>query len=420
MEFNQLHLGTQEDDNRHRERRAPSISYSTFISESRINSTCKPALADKSISFNEGAYSHGKSIAKACSLPLSCTYTYTNTLSNTDELNRPLSADVHPPESVSQSNACFSMYDTPKKVASQSLDATPVWRSFTDLQLDSGNKMKPIAVPCIIPSHQSLTSPVNRPATHDVENKSVISHNSAVSIESETTYDIPRKSLTATPLCERDNRPQMPKYDPVAFGTASNECDSRDDLSLSLTLAPAVTCTSERTKPLSEMIKSHPLLKRQHVEHNSLSYANTQLQWTCKCGNSSPSPCSSCKAANVAPLKNDPTSSLGEIQSKVHDNTHRQGCLSTTFLESSTPIKQSDVTCSSYQGQTTEYSHVISASMNRAQTLIARNIQELKQLDCEQVSFLHVSQDGIHAQRLSDTQLQDYTSICTCRNHCAF
>ena len=407
LEFNQLHLGTQEDDNRHRERRVPSISYSTFISESRINSTCKPALDDKPISFNEGAYSHGKS--KAVS-PLSCIPTYTNTLPNTDELNRPLSAGVHPPELVSQSNAHFSMYDTPKKVASQSLDATPVWRSFTDLQLDSGNKMKPIAVPCIIPSHQSLTSPVNRPATHDVENKSVISHNSAVSIENETTYDIPRKSLKATPLCERDNHPQMPKYDPVAFGTASNECDSRDDLSLSLTLAPAVTCTGERTKPLSEMIKSHPLLKRQHVDHNSLSYPNTQLQCTCKCGNSSPSPCSSCKVAHVAPLKNDPTSLL--------DNTHQQGCLSTTFLESSTPIKQSDVTCTSYQRQTTEYSHVISASMNRAQTLIARNIQELKQLDCEQVSLFYVypmARMG-YMHSLNDTQLPAY--VHACRNHC--
>ena len=374
----------------------PSISYSTFISESRINPTCKPALDNKPVSFNEGPYSHSQNQLHPSVVP---TRTCTNTLPNTDELNRPLSAGFHPPELVSQSNAYSSTYDTPKKVASQSLDATPVWRSFTDLQLDSGNKMKPIAVPCIIPSHQSLTSPVNRPATHDVENKSMIPHNSVVSTNSETTYDIPRKSLKAMPLCERDKCLQMPKYDPVAVGTASNECDSRDASSSSLTLAPTFACTSEGTKPLSEMIKSHPLLNHQHVDHNSLSYA--KLQFTCKCGNSSPSSCSSCKAAYVSPLKNDPTSSsLGEMQSKVHNNTHQQGCLSTTFLESSIPTKQSDVACSSYQGQTTEYSHVISASMNRAQTLIARNIQELKQLDCEQVSFFFTC---MHS--LSDTQL---------------
>lgn len=377
MEFNQLPLGTQEDDIRLRERRLSSISYSTFISEPKIG---KPALGDKPTSVTEGPCSHGDGQNQSYSS------TCTSSLANTNEHTRPQS--VHPPcgmESVSQSNSYSSMYDTPKKVVYQSLDATPVRRSFTDLQLDNGNKMKPVAVPCIAPSHQPLTPPVNTPAIPDIENWSVTSRNHAVSIQSEISYDIPRKSLQAAPLCEREKQPQIPKHDPAAFGAASNECDTSGP---SFTLAPAVTRTSdERTKPLSEMIKSHPLLKHQQTDHNSLSYENTPLQCKLKCGSSSHSPSLGCKLKHVTPLKNDLiVPSHGEIQSKV---LNRTTCLSTTLLESSTPTKQNDVTGSSYQRQTAEYSQVVSASMNRAQTLIARNIQELKQLDCEQVSCMH-------------------------------
>ena len=369
VEFNQ----PREDDNRHRERRVPSISYSTFISESRVKSRsiCKPTLDDRPISFSEGP--HGCSNSQKQSHP---SVISACTLANTDGLHRPLSAGIHPPfgtESVTQTSTdAYSsqhyMYDTPKKLAYQPLDATPVWGSFTDHQLENGNKMKPIAVPpCVIPSHQSLTSPINKtcpPVPQDVENKSVPLHNTPVSTE---TYDIPRRISKTMPLCVGDTHLQMPNY-----GTASNECDSSDALSLtSLTLAPVVT--SDRTQPLSEMIKSHPLLKHQHVHGD-----HTPLQSTCKYGNRSSSPCSDCEVAHAALLKNDPTSSQGD---EVHDNKR---CLSTTLLESSTPTKRSDV--SSHQQQATEYSHVISASMNRVQTLIARNIQELKQLDCQQVS----------------------------------
>ena len=348
-----------------------SISYSTFISEPKIS---RPALDDKPISFSEGPCSHGNSQKQSY---LSGAPTRTSmSIASTDELNRPLSAGAHPPfcmELVSQPNS--SMYDTPKKVTSQSLEAASLWRSFADYQLNSGGKMKPTAVPCITPSHQSLTPPANRPATHDVESMSVRSHDDTISIESETTYDIPRK---VTPLHERDKCPQMPKYAPVAFGPVSSECDSRNS---TLILVPTASCTNERTKPLSEMIKSHPLLKHQQVEH--FSYENTPLQHTSTCG-FTPSPCSGCKTAHAIPLKNDQIlSSQGEMQPTVHNNIHQQGCLSTdTSLESS---NQSHVTHSPYEGQTIEYSQVISASMNRAQTLIARNIQELKQLDCEQV-----------------------------------
>jgi hypothetical protein len=353
----------------------PSISYSTFISEPRSS---KPILDDKPISFSETpAYSCGN--CQKQSYPSVDVTVGTNILGNADELNTPLRVNLHPPfgmESVSQSNSF--MYDTPKKVVSQSLGAT--------LVLDNGTKMKPTANPCITPSHQS--QPITKSDTRGVENKSVPSHNHAVSIASEITYDIPRTSIKAASLCEREKHPPMPKYyDPFAFGAASTEYDSGDASNL-LTLAAAVTCTKDRTKPLSEMINSHPLLKHQQVDHNSLSYENTPLQCTCKCGSSSPSPCSCCKVAHGTTLKSD------LIQSNLHDNTHQQGCLGTTILESSTPTKWNDATC---QGQTIEYSQVISASMNRAQTLIARNIQELKQLDCDQVfKFTHIQTCTAH------------------------
>ena len=354
-EFNQLHSGTPEDDNRLRERRVPSISYSTFISEPKY----------KPISFSESpAYSCGNSQMQSCP-------SVDVTVANADEPNRPLSVGLHPPfgmESVSQSNSNLSTYDTPKKVVSQSLSAA--------LVLDNGTKMKAIAIPCITPSHQSLTPPINRPASHNGENKSVPSHNRAVSIASETTYDVPRKNIEAAPFCEGSKTPRMPKYDPLAFGSASNEHDSRGASSsaFALVATDTCTCTSEKIKPLSEMIKSHPLLKHQQVDHNRLSYENTPLQYS-----SSPSPCSGYKVAHGTTLKNDVV--------RFHDNAHQQGYLSRTVLESSTytPTKH-DVTC---QGQTIQYSQVVSASMNRAQTLIARNIQELKQLDCDQV-HIHV------------------------------
>lgn len=360
LEFNQLPLGTPEDS-RLRERRMPSISYSTFISEPKY----------KPISFSESpAYSCGNSQKQ--SHP-----SVDVTVANADELHIPLSVGLRPPfgiESVSQSNSNLSTYDTPKKVVSSQSSSL----SAALVPIDNGTKMKPIAVPYITPSHQSLTPPINRPASHDGENKSVPSHNNAVSIAGETTYDVPRKNIEAAPLCEGNKTPQMPKYDPLAFGAASNECDSSDASSLSFALAAADTCTSERIKPLSETIKSHPLLQRQQVDDNRLSYENTPLQCS-----SSPSPCSGCKIAYGTTLRNN------VIQSKVHNNTHQQGNLSTSVLESSTSkhndAKHNDVTC---QGQTIQYSQVISASMNRAQTLIARNIQELKQLDCDQVLIL--------------------------------
>ena len=49
------------------------------------------------------------------------------------------------------------------------------------------------------------------------------------------------------------------------------------------------------------------------------------------------------------------------------------------------PYKQSSTVCSSHEGQSVEYSQVVHASMNRAQTLKARNIQELRKLDCQKV-----------------------------------
>lgn len=360
MEFNQ----PQEDDSRHREGRVPSISYSTFVSEPRINSVCKPALDSKPISFTEGPYVHSNSqnqfhpsVIPAC------------TLANTNELDGSLSAGIHPPfgtESVTQTNTYSSKnytYDTPKRLASQPLEAIPVWRSFTDHQLDNGHKMKPIAVPpCVIP------------VTQDVENKSVPLHNHAASTKTETTYDIPRKTSQNMPLYVRDKHPN--------YSTGSNECDSSGAMPLKL----ASVVTSERTQPLSEMIKSHPLLKRQPVHVDRAS-----LQSTCKCGNSSSSPCSCRKVAYATPLKNDPISSQG---GEAHDN---KGYSSTTLLESSTSTKQSDT--NPCQGQATEYSHVISASMNRAQTLIARNIQELKRLDCQQVNFKCIN---VHASLLID------------------
>ena len=318
------------------------------------------------------------------------------------------SADAHPPsdiESVALSNThSSSNYDTPRKLMSQSIDTTRVWGSSTGLQSDSRDKIKSVALPPYqSPTTYTPNDMICLHATQNSENKSLPMYNLAASIGGETTYDTPCTLIKPMLPYPAERHPQISKCDLV--GTVSKEYDPSTNSSLLLensvftnpcpdpsfmdmgTTCPsntkqAPTFTCEKSIPLSEMIKNHPLLKCQHRVQKSSSCTKTQTQ----CSNSS-SLCS-----HVSPSKNDPTSTKvtlltssfnslrREMQSEVHDDTYQQGCLSTTLSKINPSSKHS-----SLNSNTTEYSRVVNASMNRAQTLIARNIQELKRLDCQKV-----------------------------------
>ena len=407
-------LGAQNDDNNiFRERRAPSITYSTFISDHRMSPISKqrwndePNFSDDSLlpldrpsSSPKQAKSNSSGATSTFSTDKSVSVSQTKIASESTER---LKGSLHtciPGKQVAAQPATHSlkhsMYDIPKKLTSQTLDVSQAcMRTFgADLQLETGERLKPIAVsPCISPCHQSTSYKPCLPAVQHVENISLPSH--STSIETETVYNVPR--LVAQIGMTHPRQKVIGDCDPLINDTSRLSLMQTRNLKAAAKTSPADTSfadlgrtdstsiASERTKPLSELIKDHPLLKLYQQEVNdSLPSTKTQSQ---SCGNSSSSSSLSYNGSSLAPgpLKNNPKCSVsGMLQSHVGDKAQRQEYSSNPLLNISNPARKHR-NASIHQRQNVKHSQVVSASSNRAQTLIARNIQELKQLNCEQV-----------------------------------
>lgn len=366
LEFNQPTV-QEVVENMHKERRLPSISYSTFTTHVRMKSP-KPDIEDRLISNDEVVT--GASSNQEHSYPSESFALQTNVAFGDELLNSPQGKVSLRWEEPTYTNNVSNNYDVPRKLMSQLEAKSDVGDTFTVtrslLQAGARDKVKPIPVPpCVVP----LTS---------------------------SSSDLDTSNLSITRTVNKDSS-YMNLYPTTPVVHSLMETKNQP---------PTLDIDSKETLSLSDLIKNHPLLRnpRTHDQTEDQSSSKEKAHFVAaQCFSQRSSslysvPVSHSNGQAISQISSPLTSTavkspvgIGEGLKDAHSqiqNSADHGIVHAQSTSSPMPSKapkQKLSSLSTCEVQTTEYSCVVSASMNRAQMLIARNIQELKKLDCEKV-----------------------------------
>ena len=307
------------------------------------------------------------------------------------------SKGVHPLSDVKSGRQsptdCSSNYDIPKKMASLSTR---------------------IAAPDLGGSYKSYVT--SRSVPHNI------------------TYDVPHSCIRATPsasfFVENDLQLSLPNNcdqstSNLLYTRPTSNCKETalkstvpiTDLNPTLESSSdhlQVSNSSKQTLSLTELIKRHPLIKHpiQETIVNGKTLSSNTAQDASHYGSSFPSdvvqlshsedqevslvtptlknPISIKKLMVQDVNVNNPTNRMNEnMRSQlflhdVHMESHKYSSSVSTTDKRTVLSNQNDC---KRQSTDLEDTDVVYASMNRAQTLIARNIKELKKLDCQKVRY---------------------------------
>ena len=425
----------------YRERRLSSISYSTFISEQRPKSLkSKPpdgvASPVELPSERSKEYSGSSTTSESFNIQ-------TNAAFEQKVLGAPhslgwdeesLTANFHGPcdsdEQSTEDSSGYDNYDLPRKLApqSRSIPQTGVGASYlgpTHMPDRKDTISTGPVIPHVVSSNQYAIGGVTvcpSAAKHVNEEPISLRELGHVSVPtgSDTTYvyDIPPSRVSNRPTARHPQRVQLPLiHSPLPSSCELNISESR---LTRRTTSPAKSMSESRcssdTKPpanlsLTDLIKNHPLLKDKSEEDQNRSVEET-LEIPKGCSSFLPLiPRSNNQETSVEHQQLTLTTSTSKVGITMSDpsNCHEDQISLETLDDTQTqtnsisvqlgadksqsPVKQTQQskqnssTCSFREGPATVYSQVVNASMNRAQTLKVRNIQELKKLDCQKVKF---------------------------------
>ena len=390
----------------HKERRLPSISYSTFTSVPRRTAgpTRTPAYYGGTPTTSCDQY-FGPKVQE----------TIQGTMNSIQRSYSPTPPAAGPySELPIYSNMDSSHYDVPRKQTQAAVsDSLVVHESQKDIHLEL---LKPVPCP-VVPNSRGTgnVSPCRSANTckdSDCMNKDSLLQESANCIISETDYDVPKSVKADIP---------PPSTSPITQTTSTMQ-----------------TSNSKQSSSLSELIRNHPLLKTPKPSHDKgdsvLSHtksgqpeyigqssliahtsqqskqelsepalprsapdtatasnpSRTRLAEPMTVGSPAPvmKPKSPGRSATMSSACEEPMT----FTRMAHANTsHQPESPVAHELGSPAPamkpksLGRSATLSSACQKQSITYSEILTASMSRAQTLIARNIEKLKRLDCQEV-----------------------------------
>ena len=430
----------------HREQCLPSISYSTFIRDQRMTSPKpKPEGEEAGASSNHLEYSGSSNNSK--NIITQTNAAFEEVLGSPQEMFNlgwneagNLVTDIHLPrdvesggQSTTYSNQSFSgydNYDVPRKLAPQSTSTTyttDIGGTFTKYVSSTRS-----TVPHII-SYQS-TACDDRVYTETTQNvnKDVILLQEftciPVPVGSESTacvYDVPPSHISIIPLYSSDVHSQTASL-ACSHSMSTSICDAntsrmplmKPTSSPLMNMTPSTESMDNKCSPntkqppanlsLSELIRNHPLLKAQRDVAGIFPSDRTPSRLPRLPGGNNqessveypslnkPTCISTSLTSPVDMIMKSPSHSVQEKMQSEHVKETKTPNASSSSVQLDTdksrptinPHKQQSPTCSSHEEESVEYSQVVHASMNRAQTLKARNIQELKKLDCQKVRFV--------------------------------